>query len=447
MKKLITTFSFCLVFILGTYPEEVPLTIFHTNDIHAHLRPHPDGLGGVARIAAFYKKQRDKIDNTLFLDAGDMVSGTPVSSMFQGEPIFHVLNHWKLDAAAIGNHEFDYGWEQIETFRTIANFPLLCANASVIAEDGTNILLGDAAYRIFEFDKFKVAVLAIVAEWTPEMTVRQATEGVHFVNSILSLRQWIPKVEDQADIIIVLSHVGHEHDEAIASHVEGIDLIIGAHSHRLFKEIQWFGKTPMVQAGSKGRYIGRIDLTFDTEKNGTANIDYEIFPVTSKLAEPDPATQRAVDRWEEEVSEMVDRPLGVAKEDMSKMDMLYLANAAFLEATGADYSHQNTGGTRGGINKGSFTYREIWNIFPFENTLVTTQALGKNIPEFFYGFEEIQPDQEYKIVTNSYVRDQWDNSFPNAKEFEWKDTGRSLRDSVLRYIEKRRTIKPIQMKR
>jgi 2',3'-cyclic-nucleotide 2'-phosphodiesterase (5'-nucleotidase family) len=106
------------------------------------------------------------------------------------------------------------------------------------------------------------------------------------------------------------------------------------------------------------------------------------------------------------VKDIVDRPLAEAVTNLSKMDMVLIAEAAFLESTGADYAHQNSGGTRGAIKKGAFSYRTIWSIFPFENTLVTTEMPGKDIPQHFYGHKPIDPAKTYRVVTNSFVRDQ-----------------------------------------
>lgn len=446
MKKILYFIIYlCLLPILFVGAEIVPLTILHTNDFHSYLLPHQDGKGGAAIIAGYYKQARKDIDNLLILDAGDMISGTPVSSLFKGDPIFHVLNHWTLDAATIGNHEFDNGWQRIERYRDIADFPLLCANAYYPDPKGMMHLIGDHAYKVFDRGGLKVAVIGVVTEYTPYITVREGTEGIKFVGSIDALNQLVPKLKKTVDIIIVLSHIGHDNDRRLAEEVEDIHLVIGGHSHtRLDKEV-YINGVPIVQAGSKGRYIGRIDLKADNEADHIVDFTYQLLEVDPTLAKPDAETKKLIQQWEDRVSEVVDRPLGTAVKKLSKIDMIFLADAAFLEATDADYSFHNSGGTRGSLNQGEFSYREMWNIYPFDNTLVTARVIGKEIPEHFYGYQPIQPEKMYKVVTNSYIRDQWKRMHPDLAEWEWQDTGLVIRDAIIRYIEKRKNIEPVKL--
>ena len=104
------------------------LTILHSNDLHARLTPDSNHRGGFAYLATLVRAQRKGCRDCLYLNAGDLVQGTPVSSIFRGEPVFQIGNLLKFDAAAIGNHDFDYGYKQTEKFMQIAKYPLLSAN-------------------------------------------------------------------------------------------------------------------------------------------------------------------------------------------------------------------------------------------------------------------------------------------------------------------------------
>jgi len=92
------------------------VVILHTNDLHGHITGEKDRYGGVARIAAYVGQVRAARERVLFLDAGDCIAGTPVSTLFRGRPIFEVMSAMSYDAVALGNHEFDYGWERIGAF-------------------------------------------------------------------------------------------------------------------------------------------------------------------------------------------------------------------------------------------------------------------------------------------------------------------------------------------
>ena len=127
--------------------------------------------------------------------------------------------------------------------------------------------------------------------------------------------------------------------------------------------------------------------------------------------------------------------------------MHMIANAAFLEQTDSDYSFHNLGGTRGALEKGKFSHREIWNIFPFENTLTVAKVRGRDIPDHFYGHALIEPDRIYKVVTNSFVRDHADELFPDLTGTVWQDTSVGLREAVIQFIKKRQTIGPVSLTR
>ena len=118
-----------LLFIACTAHAELKqLVIVHTNDFHGHISEENE-YAGAARIAAFVNMVRQENNAVLVLDAGDAISGTPVSTLFKGTPIFEVLNHVGYDAATLGNHEFDHGYQQIRIFRDTIEHPLISANA------------------------------------------------------------------------------------------------------------------------------------------------------------------------------------------------------------------------------------------------------------------------------------------------------------------------------
>src|SRR5487761_2298076 len=93
-----------------------PLTILHSNDLHAHLTPDDRGMGGFAYLATAVREERVRRTASLYLNAGDLVQGTPVSTLFRGLPIYQIANRLGFDVSTLGNHEFDYGWRRIEDF-------------------------------------------------------------------------------------------------------------------------------------------------------------------------------------------------------------------------------------------------------------------------------------------------------------------------------------------
>ena len=125
------------------------LVVLHTNDFHGYISSDGDRAAGLARIATYFDRERARSSKVLALDAGDCVSGTPVSTLFQGRPIFEAMTAVGYDAVVLGNHEFDYGWREILAYRDIADFPLLSANARGPAGE----LIADCALRDAEFGR------------------------------------------------------------------------------------------------------------------------------------------------------------------------------------------------------------------------------------------------------------------------------------------------------
>ncbi|WP_297793560.1 bifunctional UDP-sugar hydrolase/5'-nucleotidase [uncultured Eudoraea sp.] len=259
------------------------ITILHTNDVHSHIDPFPEGhnsfpnRGGVARRAALVHKIREENPNTLLLDAGDIFQGTPYFNFYGGELEFKLMTMLRYDAATIGNHDFDKGIEGLLAQMPYANFKLLSANY-----DFTNTVMNGfvKAYETFLLDGIKIGVFGLgiklhglVPENLFKETVYQnPIEIAQDMSSVL-------KNEENCDLVICLSHLGYAYkdnqrpsDLQLAQKTDNIDLIIGGHTHTfLDKPVvrqNRLDKPVLVnQVGCYGINLGRIDFHFDAKKN------------------------------------------------------------------------------------------------------------------------------------------------------------------------------------
>src|SRR5438132_764142 len=125
IRRLLLGLFLCLTPLAA---QTKPLTILHSNDLHAHLLPDDHDQGGFARLATAVRREKANCAACLYLNAGDLVQGTPVSTLFHGTPVYEIANMLHIDAATLGNHEFDYGWRQTQRFMKIANYPVVSAN-------------------------------------------------------------------------------------------------------------------------------------------------------------------------------------------------------------------------------------------------------------------------------------------------------------------------------
>src|SRR6266481_1133565 len=125
IRRLLLGFLLCLIPVAA---QTKPLTILHSNDLHAHLLPDDHDQGGFARLATAVRREKANCAACLYLNAGDLVQGTPVSTLFHGLPIYEIANRLGIDVSTLGNHEFDYGYAMIPKFLQAARFPLVSAN-------------------------------------------------------------------------------------------------------------------------------------------------------------------------------------------------------------------------------------------------------------------------------------------------------------------------------
>src|SRR5579863_4268374 len=157
----------CLLLLSLPLAAEIrSLTILHTNDLHARLTPLENHAGCFAYLAAAIRQQRANCTDCILLNAGDLVQGTPVSTIFHGLPVYQVLNLLGYDGATLGNHEFDYGWLQARKFIQTAAYPIVTSNLV----NSTGELFTPKPYVILNVNQLRVAVIGAITEELPTLT-------------------------------------------------------------------------------------------------------------------------------------------------------------------------------------------------------------------------------------------------------------------------------------
>src|SRR3954467_8623581 len=136
------------------------VTILHTNDLHAQLVPTARGQGGFAQLAAAIRQERENCTGCLLLNAGDVAQGTPVSTIFHGEPVYQIANLFGFDASTLGNHEFDDGWLMTKKFMGMVLYPIVFSNVV----DGGNRLMTKKPYVILKANGVRVAVIGALMD-------------------------------------------------------------------------------------------------------------------------------------------------------------------------------------------------------------------------------------------------------------------------------------------
>lgn len=265
--------------ISGHAVADTIITILHTNDTHSQIDPLPPndanaGKGGVARRATLVKRIRQENPNTLLVDAGDVMQGTPYFNFYRGEVEYKAMSAIGYDVGTLGNHEFDNGVDALAAALKFANFDLVSANYDV---KGTVLEGRVKPYVVKTLGGIKVGLFGLGV--SPVALITPANfKGVTYNDPVVSAREVVKTLreKERCALVVCMSHLGYydngqRGDSLVASQVDGIDFIAGGHTHTFMKEPvktkQPCGaETLIFQVGKSGINVGRVDFTFRSGK-------------------------------------------------------------------------------------------------------------------------------------------------------------------------------------
>ena len=256
------------------------LVILQTSDTHSRIEAiavnaadRYAGMGGTVRRATFIKEARKINPNLLLFDCGDISQGTPYYNLFQGEVEVKMMNLMGYDAMTIGNHEFDFGLENMARLFRMANFPVVCSNYDVT---GTVLEGLVKPYTTFYRNGLKIGVFGLAPKMEG-LVQADKCEGVVYNDPIEVAQKMadLLKNEEGCDVVICLSHLGYQLknapcDEELAQKTNHIDAILGGHTHTFMKEPAVYlnkdgQNVPVMHTGKSGIYVGMLKLTLAEE--------------------------------------------------------------------------------------------------------------------------------------------------------------------------------------
>src|SRR6056297_283648 len=496
-----------MLFACATSPITTPdveheLHILHTNDHHGHPvaffnYPAPD-QGGLPAQATLMRNIRAENENVLVLSAGDINTGRPESNFFNAEPDFLGHNYIGYDAMTMGNHEFDPKPEVMQEQIAQSDFPWLCAN--VVKEDGSYID-NVKPYIIKDYGKFKVAIFGMMTSKTAESGNPAHIKGYTFRDEVEVAQELVPELEKQADIVVGLFHIGlydsiDEGSKRVVANVPGIDVVIDGHTHTKTEEPVMVknkvsGKdVPILMANQWGLHVGHIDLNF---MNGeVTKLDFELIPINEKTKEgdefkfvgqeikKDEALKAKLQPFVDKVDKVLNEKIGTAtdpflNESTRKQEtpignivsdsMHWYANKVNHEA---DFAFQNGGGIRTDIPEGTIRKETIYEVLPFDNSVMTVTLKGSDVIKMFertpetvtHGAmpqvsegvsfeintekgtisnltidgEPVDPNKEYTVATNSYLAAGGDGYDMFNNKISQYDTSMMQRDVFIEYV-------------
>ncbi|MDQ0115852.1 5'-nucleotidase C-terminal domain-containing protein [Paenibacillus harenae] len=394
-------------------PSGFPLTVLHTNDTHANLDTTNSPNSVLRRVTAI-KDAKASSTNPILVDAGDVFSGTLYFNKYLGQADLEFMNLVGYDAMTFGNHEFDKNSQVLADFIGNAEFPFVSSNVNFsddailgqkfkneIGNPGSDKTIYPAL--IMDVDGEKVGIVGL----TTEDTANIASPGdVKFEDAEAKAAAAVAMLKAQnINKIIVLSHLGYDADVELAKAVEGIDIIVGAHSHTKLDEAVVDNTDPdapklIVQAGEKGQFLGKLEVMFNDEGVLT-EWDEELISIDAKngttyvVAEDAEAKAILDTKYKPGIVELIGTEVGnsdvvlngVRADVRSKETNLGnliadgMLDAAKAAGTNAVIALQNGGGIRDSINVGSITQGEVLTVLPFNNDLVTISLTGQEIKD------------------------------------------------------------------
>lgn len=278
MKRILTILTIAVAVTLTAAAKGRQLLILHTNDTHSCVLPlNPNladtmlaGRGGFLRRAAMIDQMRKEDKDLLLLDSGDFSQGSPYYTMFKGDVETELMNIMGYDAATIGNHEFDFGLENMARIFRKANFPIVCANYDFT---GTVVEGLVKPYVIIKRKGVRIGIFGLSPK-LDGLVMASTCAGVRYSDPIKTANAVADKLknEEKCDVVICLSHLGWDeaglNDMEMMAKTRNIDLVLGGHSHSYFKTLNHVrnldGKdVPNDQNGKHGIFVGKITLILE----------------------------------------------------------------------------------------------------------------------------------------------------------------------------------------
>lgn len=420
----------------------LPVTILHWNDFHAQNTPFDkiiDGdtleVGGAAYLAAVLDSLRACQPRAIALHAGDEFTGTAICAITKGQSQIEILDAIRPDAFELGNHEFDYGWENLREKLRAANFGVLCCNVV----DSASALPIVTPALIIERDGVRLAIIGVISSGLYGSVIKGALAGLRVMDPIPIVNQLLDDLEPVSDIQVALTHQGIEEDKVLARACPRLELIVGGHQHvRFFSPLVENG-VPILQAGCKGEYVGVFRAMVDTAANRLVSYNEQLLPVATESIRPREDITALVEAHEKAISVELDRVVGVLtlpwiRRDDRESNVGNWTCDAMVRLTGCDVAFMNPGGLRKDLPAGPVTVRDLWELHPFNNTLMEFEMSGEKliegmsfhskgarrllqiggmryradkktgeILEISVGGKPVQPMRSYSVVSNEFV--------------------------------------------
>ncbi len=374
---------------VGAKEVEIPIVTF--NDFHGSLAESKSDVGA-AKLVGEIKRVKEENPNTVVVTGGDIYQGSAMSNLLKGEPVTAMLKEMGLEFSAVGNHEFDWGYEHIPDWAKAGEFDFLASN--IYEKETGEPVEWAKPYGVVEREGKKVGFIGLATPETAYKTKPDNVAHLEFKDPVEATKTWVNYLENEekVDAVVVLSHLGSEQNRETGeitgeivevAEVPGVDAIISAHSHQRVE-----GKVngvPVIQAYKNGRNLGYVNLKFDDKNELVVTTKLDDISKRKDTLPVDKNMEDILAKFEADLAPIMNEKVTDLSVDLPhNRDTGVSPMGATVAETmrrivDADIAITNGGGVRAPLMAGTITVGDMYTILPFDNTLVTMEMKGSDI--------------------------------------------------------------------
>ena len=358
------------------------------NDFHGAVEAGGKNQG-IAKFAEAINEVKKENPNTIVVSGGDNFQGSAISNLTYGGPVNEFMESIGVVASAVGNHEFDWGVDKIAKWAKDGSYDYLASN--IYDTTNSEPVTWAKPYKIVEVDGVKIGLIGLATPETAYTTKAENVSNLEFKDPIESAKTWAKVARDNgADVVIALTHLGSMQDydtgeitgeAADLAKSKTVDAVVSAHTHQLVS-----GKVdgiPVIQAYKQGRCLGDLKITI--AKDGTVDIEPSVTKLYEKDLTEDAAAKAIYDKYSVNVQPILSEVLGTTDKELSHDGFAgpsilgEWTSDVMRKAAGTQIAITNGGGLRTSIAKGNITMGNLYEVMPFDNTLVKMELKGSDL--------------------------------------------------------------------
>lgn len=344
------------------------VSFVHMNDMHGHYNVDDAGAANVARIRGYFEQVKAEQPFTLFTNGGDdYEKGSVIEPLSQYAATREISNAMRFDVRVIGNHDLSWSQDELLRYATDPSAIVLASNIEYIGNDSQGF--GAVQYAELQVGCVKIGFIgAVSAPWTAENTQYEGDYYPEFPTDLDFVevhRRLIAEHRADVDLLVAVSHLGVGDDELVADQTDGIDVILGGHSHTPIFDLEDVGGTLIAQAGSYAQFVARLDLDVDLKTREISDHTYQLRLTTTDLP-ADVSTEAEVEAILNHYGPDAFTEIGQLQDGVTKLGASKLAALGAVQELGVDAAIMKQSAAFAGIKAGALTQQKLFEAFLIE---------------------------------------------------------------------------------